>query len=115
MATIEVHAENKISIYELSDRGNGIDIEVARDTDGNYGIWASPRGTTSGRCLGDAPSGTVLDVVDIAAAMSEVGEAQGWQIVKINGSIVWSSEAVEAVEEALAEVEDEGEDEFEDE
>lgn len=115
MATIEVHALDKISIYELSDRGNGIDIEVAKDTDGNYGIWASPRGTTSGRCLGDAPSGTVLNAVDIAAAMSEVGEAQGWQIVKINGSIVWSSEAVEAVQEALGEDIEDGENEFDEE
>lgn len=111
MATIEVHAENKISIYELSDRGNGIDIEVARDTDGNYGVWAGPRGTTSGRCLGDAPNGVVLDGGDIAAAMTEVGEAEGWQLVKVNGSIVWSSEAVEAVKNALDDGESESEDE----
>lgn len=115
MATIEVHAENKISIYELSDRGNGIDIEVAQDTDGIYGVWAGQRGSNNGRCLGNAPSGTVLDATDIARAMSAVGDHEGWQTVKVNGSTVWSSEAVEAVEEALAEVEDEGENEFEDE
>lgn len=112
MATIEVHALDKISIYELSDRGNGIDIEVARDMDGNYGIWASPRGSTSGRCLGDTPSGTVLDGGDIAAAMTEVGEKQGWQVVKVNGSVVWASEAVETVKDALGEDEDELEEEW---
>lgn len=113
MATIEVHAQDKISIYELSDRGNGIDIEVARDTDGDYGVWAGPRGTTSGRCLGDAPHGTVLDGGDISAAMTKVGEHQGWQVVKVNGSVVWSSEAVEAVKDALDEGENENEFEFE--
>lgn len=115
MAVIEVHALDKISIYEVADRGYGVDIEVAQDTDGIYGIWAGQRGSNNGRCLGNAPSGTVLDATDIAGAMSTVGEAEGWQLVKVNGSIVWSSEAVEAVEEALADVEDEGEDEFEDE
>lgn len=115
MAVIEVHALDKISIYEVADRGYGVDVEVARDTDGNYGVWASQRGSNNGRCLGNAPSGTVLDATDIAGAMSTVGEAENWQLVKVNGSIVWSSEAVEAVEEALADVEDEGEDEFEDE
>lgn len=115
MAVIEVHALNKISIYEVTDRGYGVDIEVAQDTDGIYGVWAGQRGSNNGRCLGNVPSGTVLDAGDIAAAMTEVGEAEGWQTVKINGSTVWSSEAVEAVEEALAEVEDEGENEFEDE
>lgn len=115
MAVIEVHALDKISIYEVADRGYGVDIEVAQDTDGIYGVWASQRGSNNGRCLGNAPSGTVLDVTDIAGAMSTVGEAENWQLVKVNGSVVWSSEAVEAVEEALAEVEDEGEDEFEDE
>jgi hypothetical protein len=111
MATIEVHALDKISIYELSDRGYGVDVEVARDTDGVYGVWAGQRGSNNGRCLGNAPSGTVLDAGDIAAAMTEVGEAEGWQTVKINGSTVWSSEAAEAVKDALAE--DEGEFEFE--
>lgn len=115
MAVIEVHALDKISIYEVADRGYGVDVEVACDTDGNYGVWASQRGSNNGRCLGNAPSGTVLDAADIAKAMSAVGDHEGWQTVKVNGSIVWSSEAVEAVEEALAEVEDEGEDEFEDE
>lgn len=115
MAVIEVHAQNKISIYEVADRGYGVDVEVACDTDGNYGVWASQRGSDNGRCLGNAPSGTVLDSRDIAAAMTEVGAAEDWQIVKVNGSVIWSSEAVEAVEEAFAEVEDEGEDEFEDE
>lgn len=115
MAVIEVHALDKISIYEVADRGYGVDIEVAQDTDGIYGVWAGQRGSNNGRCLGNAPSGTVLDATDIAGAMSTVGDHEGWQTVKVNGSIVWSSEAVEAVEEALAEVEDEGEDEFEDE
>lgn len=115
MAVIEVHALDKISIYEVADRGYGVDVEVACDTDGNYGVWASQRGSNNGRCLGNAPSGTVLDATDIAKAMSAVGVHEGWQTVKVNGSIVWSSEAVEAVEEALADVEDEGEDEFEDE
>lgn len=115
MAVIEVHAKNKISIYELGDQGHGVDVLVDRDDDGNYGIWVEPRGSKTGRCLGNAAWGTVLDATDIAGAMSIVGEHEGWQTVKVNGSVIWSSEAVEAVKEALAEVEDEGEDEFEDE
>lgn len=43
--------------------------------------------------------------------MSMVGEADDWQLVKVNGSVIWSSEAVEAVKDALDE--DEGENEFE--
>ena len=111
MAVIEVHALDKISIYELADHGNGIDIEVDRDEAGIYGVWAGWRGTRNGRCLGNAPGSTVLDATDIAGAMSTVGENEGWQTVKVNGSVIWSSEAVEAVKDAL----DEGEDEFEDE
>lgn len=107
MATIEVHAQNKISIYELSDRGDGIDVEVGMDTNGNYGIWAGQRGTKNGRHLGNAARGTVLDATDIAGAMTEVGENEEWQTVKVNGSVVWSSEAAEAVKDALAEDEDE--------
>lgn len=111
MAVIEVHAKNKISIYELADRGNGIDIEVDRDKEGNYGIWAGKRGSGNNRCLGSAAWGTVLDATDIGGAMSIVGEREGWQTVKVNGSVIWSSEAVEAVKDAL----DEGENEFEEE
>lgn len=103
MAVIEVHAKNKISIYELTDRGNGVDIEVAQDGDEIYGVWAGQRGSNNGRCLGNAPSGTVLDATDIVGAMSVVGEHEGWQTVKVNGSVVWSSEAVETIQEALAE------------
>lgn len=113
MATIEVHALDKISIYELSDRGYGVDVEVARDTDGIYGVWAGQRGSSNGRCLGNAPSGTVLDAGDIAGAMTVVGENEGWKTVKVNGSVIWSSEAVEAVKDALDEDEDEDEDENE--
>lgn len=51
MAVIEVHALDKISIYEVADRGYGVDIEVARDTDGIYGVWAGQRGSNNGRCL----------------------------------------------------------------
>lgn len=111
MAVIEVHAKNKISIYELGDQGKGLDVEVDMDDEGNYGIWVGPRRSKTGRCLGNAPGGTVLDSTDIAGAMSTVGEHEGWQTVKINGSVIWSSEAAEAVKDAL----DEGENEFEEE
>lgn len=109
MAVIEVHALDKISIYEVADRGYGVDIEVAQDTNGIYGVWAGQRGSNNGRCLGNAPSGTVLDATDVAGAMSTVGEAEGWQLVKVNGSVIWSSEATEAVKDAFVE----GENEFE--
>lgn len=109
MAVIEVHALDKISIYEVADRGYGVDIEVAQDTDGIYGVWAGQRGSNNGRCLGNAPSGTVLDATDVVGAMSTVGEHEGWQTVKVNGSVIWSSEATEAVKDALVE----GENEFE--
>lgn len=115
MAVIEVHAKNKISIYELGDQGKGLDVEVDMDDEGNYGIWVGPRRSKTGRCLGNAPSGTVLDSRDIAAAMTEVGENEGWQTVKINGSTIWSSEAVEAVQEALGEDIEDGENEFDEE
>lgn len=111
MAVIEVHAKNKISIYELGDQGHGVDVLVDMDDEGNYGIWVGPRRSKTGRCLGNAPSGTVLDATDIAEAMSTVGEHEGWQTVKVNGSVIWSSEAVEAVKDAL----DEDENEFEEE
>lgn len=111
MAVIEVHAKNKISIYELGDQGHGVDVLVDMDDKGNYGIWVEPRRSKTGRCLGNAPSGTVLDATDIAGAMSTVGEHEGWQTVKVNGSVIWSSEAVEAVKDAL----DEDENEFEEE
>lgn len=113
MAVIEVHARNKISIYEVTDRGYGVDVEVACDTDGNYGVWASQRGSDNGRCLGNAPSGTILDATDITGAMSTVGQHEGWQTVKVNGSVIWSSEAVEAVKDALDEDEEKDENEFE--
>lgn len=45
--------------------------------------------------------------------MSTVGEHEGWQTVKVNGSVIWSSEAVEAVKDALDEDEDKDENEFE--
>ena len=61
--------------------------------------------------MGNAPRGTVLDATDIAGAMTEVGENEDWETVKVNGSVIWSSEAVEAVKDAL----DEGENEFEEE
>lgn len=109
MAVIEVHAQNKISIYEVADRGNGVDIKVDMGSDGNYGIWAALRGSRNGRCLGNVAPGIVLDATDIAVAMSAVGKHEGWQTVKINGSVIWSSEAAEAVKDAL----DEGENEFE--
>lgn len=111
MAVIEVHAKNKISIYELGDQGHGVDVLVDRDDDGNYGIWVEGRGSKNERCLGNAAWGNVLDATDIAGAMSTVGEHEGWQTVKVNGSVIWSSEAVEAVKDAL----DEGENEFEEE
>lgn len=111
MAVIEVHALDKISIYEVADRGYGVDIEVAQDTNGIYGVWAGQRGSNNGRCLGNAPSGTVLDATDVAGAMSTVGEAEGWQLVKVNGSVIWLSEATEAVKDAFVE----GENEFEEE
>lgn len=115
MAVIEVHAKNKISIYELGDQGHGVDVLVDRDNDGNYGIWVEPRGSKTGRCLGNAAWGTVLDATDIAGAMSIVGERERWQTVKINGSTIWSSEAVEAVQEALGEDIEDGENEFDEE
>lgn len=112
MAVIEVHAKNKISIYELGDQGHGVDVLVDMDDDGNYGIWAEPRRSKTGRCLGNAAWGTVLDATDIAGAMSVVGEHEGWQTVKVNGSVIWSSEATEAVKDALSEDENEFEEEW---
>lgn len=99
MAVIEVTSATTISIYELADRGHGIDIEVGRDESGRYGIWAAPRGE-SGRCLGSIDDGSELPL-DLAEAMTMVGEAEGWRSVKVNGSVVWSSEATAAVKEAL--------------
>lgn len=105
MATIEVHALDKISIYEVSDGGYGIDLEVGRDEEGNYGIWVGPRGLSSGRCL---TSGKYDHMpCDIAEAMTKVGEEENWQVVKLNGSVIWSSEATEAVKDALVEIESE--------
>lgn len=112
MAVIEVHAKNKISIYELGDQGHGVDVLVDMNDEGNYGIWAEPRRSKIGRCLGNAAWGTVLDATDIAGAMSVVGEHEGWQTVKVNGSVIWSSEATEAVKDALSEDENEFEDEW---
>lgn len=107
MAVIEVSSETRISIYELADRGHGIDVEVGRDESGRYGIWAAPRGE-SGRCLGSIEDGSVLPL-DLAQAMTAVGQAEGWKTVKVNGSVVWSSEAAQAVKDALElpDVEDE--------
>lgn len=100
MAVIEVTSSTRISIYEISDRGHGIDIEVGRDEAGRWGIWAGPRGQDAGaRCLGDV--GDVELPLDLAEAMTEVGEAEGWKTVKVNGSVVWSSEATRAVKAAL--------------
>lgn len=105
MATIEVHAQDKISIYEVSDAGCGIDLEVGRDEEGNYGIWVGPRGMAGGRCL---TSGRYDDLpCDFTEAMTKVGENENWQVVKLNGSVIWSSEATEAVKDALAEDKDE--------
>ena len=99
MATIEVSSETKISIYEMSDRGHGLDIEVGRDEDGRWGIWVGARGEATGRCLGSIKDGALPR--GLAEAMTEVGEAEGWKTVKVNGSVVWSSEATTAVKEAL--------------
>ena len=100
MATIEVTSITRISIYEMADHGHGIDIEVGRDEAGRWGIWAGPRGQDAGaRCLGDV--GDVELPLDLAQAMTVVGEAEGWRTVKVNGSIVWSSEAAQAVKDAL--------------
>ena len=107
MATVEVTSETKISIYEMSDRGHGLDIEVGRDERGSFGIWVGPRGEAAGRCLSCGEYASLPR--NLAEAMTEVGESEGWKTVKVNGSVVWSSEATQAVKEALdlPEVEDE--------
>lgn len=104
MAVIEVHSDTKISIYEVSDQGYGIDMEVDCDEEGRYGIWVGARGLKTWRCLGSIDDGELP--LALAEAMTVVGQNEGWQTVKVNGSVVWSSEAVEAVRDALGDDED---------
>lgn len=112
MATLEVDAERSITIFEENAFG-GISLKAVPSEDG--WVWLAFGQSLLNEFPGreDAELRIEADVsaredevarclhMPIAEVLSAFGEAYGWTAVKVNGSTVWSSEATEAVKEAL--------------
>lgn len=125
MAILEITASTSISTYEVGDAGVGVTLAAA-ERDGASVVggdkWVCL--AFGNRDLGDFPGEELVEGdyrarrkaieaakrMPIQQAITTVGEFEGWTTVKLNGSVIWSSEAVEAVKEALEEPEFENED-----
>ena len=114
MAILEISAVRAITTYECGDAGRGIPLEVAPIAGVNeietgwVGLWFGPR--MVGEFPGEAEAkelGIEREVIaekkrlTIQQALSEVGEANHWSTVTLNGNCIWICEALKKAREEL--------------
>lgn len=114
MAILEVSAIKSITTYECGDAGRGVPLEVAPIAGENdiqtgwVGLWFGPR--MVGEFPGEAEAkelGIEREIIaekqrlTIQQALSEVGEANHWSTVTLNGNCIWMSEALRKAREEL--------------
>lgn len=114
MAILEVSAIRSITTYECGDAGCGVPLQVAPIAGENdiqtgwVGLWFGHR------MVGEFPGeieakelGIEREVIaekkrlTIQQALSEVGEANHWSTVTLNGNCIWMSEALKKAREEL--------------
>lgn len=114
MAILEVSAVRTITTYECGDAGRGVPLEVAPIAGENdiqtgwVGLWFGPR--MVGEFPGEAEAkelGIEREIIaekqrlTIQQALSEVGEANHWSTVTLNGNCIWICEALKKAREEL--------------
>ena len=114
MAILEVSAIRSITTYECGDAGRGVPLEVAPIAGENaiqtgwVGLWFGPR--MVGEFPGEVEAkelGIEREVIaekkrlTIQQALSEVGEANHWSTVTLNGNCIWICEALKKAREEL--------------
>lgn len=114
MAILEISAVQAITTYECGDAGRGVSLQVAPIAGSNdfetgwVGIWFGPRmveefpGETEAKELGiEREVIAEKQRLTIQQALSEVGEANHWSTVTLNGNCIWMSEALKKAREEL--------------
>ena len=114
MAILEVSAIRSITTYEVGDAGCGVPLQVAPIAGVNevqtgwVGIWFGPRKVEDFPGENEAKElGIEREVIaekkrlTIQQALSEVGEANHWSTVTLNGNCIWMSEALKKAREEL--------------
>lgn len=114
MAILEVSAIKSITTYECGDSGRGVALEVApiagvsEFQPGWIGLWFGNR--LVGEFPGEDEARELDNVREVKAeklqltiqqALSEVGEANHWSTVTLNGNCIWMSEALKKAREEL--------------
>lgn len=114
MAILEVSAVRTITTYECGDAGRGVPLEVAPIAGENdiqtgwVGLWFGPR--MVGEFPGESEAkelGIEREIIaekqrlTIQQALSEVGEANHWSTVTLNGNCIWICEALKKAREEL--------------
>lgn len=116
MAILEVSAIRTITTYECGDAGRGVELKVAPIPGvsefqpswvglyfGNRMVGEFP-GEREARELGNArvreATAEKLQLT-IQQALSEVGEANHWSTVTLNGNCIWICEALKKAREEL--------------
>ena len=114
MAILEISAVRAITTYECGDAGRGVPLEVAPIAGENdiqtcwVGLWFGPR--MVGEFPGEAEAkelGIEREIIaekkrlTIQQALSEVGEANHWSTVTLNGNCIWICEALKKAREEL--------------
>lgn len=115
MAILEISAARSITTFEVADGGYGVALQVEPVAPDNafdvgwVGLWFG------NRLLGEFPGKdefiddrrlretAVQDKIclGIQQAISEVGEANCWSTVTLNGNTIWISEALRKAREEL--------------
>lgn len=116
MAILEVSAVRTITTYECGDAGRGVELKVEPIPGvsefqpswvglyfGNRMVGEFP-GEREARELGNARVREVTAEklqLTIQQALSEVGEANHWSTVTLNGNCIWICEALKKAREEL--------------
>lgn len=114
MAILEISAVRAITTYECGDAGCGVPLQVAPIGGANefqpnwVGLWFGNRlvgefpGEREARELGTEREVTAAKMrLTIQQALSEVGEANHWSTVTLNGNCIWLSEALKKAREEI--------------
>lgn len=114
MAILEISAVRAITTYEVGDAGCGVPLQVAPIAGVNeiqtgwVGLWFGPRmvgefpGETEAKELGiDREVIAEKKRLTIQQALSELGEANHWSTVTLNGNCIWICEALKKAREEL--------------
>lgn len=105
MAMLEVFGKRSITIYEVGDAGEGVELGIRPLKPSNDMVHFERYFLKFGnRFVGEVPS-EIDDPMnlEIGQAISAVGEPAEWDRVTLNGSIIWESAAIRAAKAALAE------------